>query len=201
MSKRNVTLKLTTQKDLVVRESEARTFGELKAELSDINFDGMRVVERITKNTLQMDDAILPATDFVLFVVPEKVKSGARIPKIDVETAQYNDLRSHISMLNKVKSANIPLNGKTEDLRDGLRQYLKVSETPDEQQPLIIEEATPVEVIQACKQEINKAIDTLIETISNITDDSSDEDEEYVIKTTLKDLENEVDEIKKSLKL
>ena len=45
-SKRQVTLKLTTQKDLIKHESEARTFGELKAELKNVKWDGMRVVER-----------------------------------------------------------------------------------------------------------------------------------------------------------
>lgn len=200
MSKRKVTLKLTTQKDLVVRESEARTFGELKAEFSDIKFDGMRVVERSTKNTLQMDDAILPATDFVLFVVPEKVKSGYRIPKIDVETASYNELRSHISTLNKIKNANIPMEGKTEDLRNSLRQYLKATETPDELKPVVAEEATPVEVIKECKGQINRAIDTLIEVVEKASAAPAPV-EECVIKTTLKDLDNEVSEIKKSLKL
>jgi hypothetical protein len=199
MSKRKVTLKLTTQKDLVVRESEARTFGELKSEFSDIKFDGMRVVERSTKNTLQMDDAILPATDFVLFVVPEKVKSGYHMPVIDVETASYNELRSYISTLNKIKNANIPINGKIENLRNGLRQYLKGTETPDDLKP-VVEEATSIEIIQECKNQINRAIDTLIEVVEKASATSVPA-EEYVIKTTLKDLENEVDEIKKSLKL
>lgn len=199
MSKRKVTLKLTTQKDLVVREVEARTFGELKQELPDINFDGMRVVERATKNTLQVDEAILPPTDFLLFVVPEKVKSGAKVPQIDVEKASYNELRSHISMLNKMKNTNIPLTGKIEDLRAGLRSYLGGNKTPKKLMPTV-EEVSPVEIIQACKQEINKAIDTLIETVENLVTPVPMEDD-CVIKTTLKDLDNEVSEIKKSLKL
>lgn len=197
MSKRKVTLKVTTQKNLIVREVEARTFGELKNELSDINFDGMRVVERSTKNTIEMDEAILPATDFLLFVVPEKVKSGKPTTKFDVETASYNELRSHISMLNRVKNAEIPMNGKVEDLRDNLRQYLKGYETPEDLKPAV-EEATPIEIIQACKQEIVKSIDILLETVANI---STSVQEEYVIKTTVKDLEDEINQIKKSLKL
>ena len=80
MSKRKVTLKLTSQKDLVVHESEARTYGDLQKELPNIKWDGMRVVERSSKNTLQADDALLPAGDFLLFVVPEKVKSGNDMP-------------------------------------------------------------------------------------------------------------------------
>lgn len=194
MSKRTITLKLTTQKDLVVRESEARTFGELKADLSDIKWDGMRVVERTSKNTLQMDDAILPATDVLLFVVPEKVKSGA----VDVETATYNELRSEISRLNKQEDAGIPIEGKVDELRNGLREYYEGTDTPDEFLPMEAEEATVTEILTICKNQINDAIDTLIKTLDS---ESLCDDEEYVIKTTVKDLENEVSEIKKSLNL
>ena len=194
MSKRTITLKLTTQKDLVVRESEARTFGELKADLSDIKWDGMRVVERTSKNTLQMDDAILPATDVLLFVVPEKVKSGA----VDIETATYNELRSEISRLNKQEDAGIPIEGKIDELRNGLREYYGDFNTPEDLRAMEVEEATVTEILTICKNQINDAIDTLIKTLDS---ESLCDDEEYVIKTTVKDLENEVSEIKKSLNL
>ena len=151
-----------------------------------------------------MEDAILPATDFVLFLVPEKVKSGYRLPKIDVETAPYNDLRSHISMLNKVKNANIPIQGKVEDLRDGLREYYGGKETPEELKATLVKEECPedeckdiVDVLLGCKAQINEAIDTLIEAANTAPDD----DDELVIATTLKDLENEVNSIKSSLNL
>ncbi len=121
------------------------------------------------------------------------------MPVIDVETASYNELRSYISTLNKIKNANIPINGKIENLRNGLRQYLKGTETPDDLKP-VVEEATSIEIIQECKNQINRAIDTLIEVVEKASATSVPA-EEYVIKTTLKDLENEVDEIKKSLKL
>ena len=68
---REVVLKLTTQKDLIKHQSEARTFGELKKEMRQVKWSGMRVVERSTKATLQMADAVLPQGDFILFLVPE----------------------------------------------------------------------------------------------------------------------------------
>lgn len=202
MSKRTVTLKLTTQKDLVVRESNARTFGELKGELNDIKFDGMRVVERSTKNTLQMDDAVLPATDFVLFLVPEKVKSGGRMKQIDVENASYNELRSQISMLNRVKNAGIDIAGSKESLRNGLRQYLNGTETPKELKIQVVPESetetkSPVEIIEDCRADINQAIDKIIEACNATPKDTTD----YVFKTSISDLENEVSMIKSSLNL
>ena len=186
MSKRNVTLKLTTQKDLVVVSSDARTFGELKRATPNVKWDGMRVVERATKNTLQVDDAVLPATDFVLFLVPEKVKSG-----IDVKNANYNDLRSHMSMLNKVKEAGLSLDGKVDDLRNRLIAYQKGTDnlTAEEGQDQIA-------VIEECRAKINTAIDTIIAN-AKVKIDST----EYVFKTSVEDLETEVSEIRKYLGL
>ena len=193
MSKRNVTLKLTTQKDLVVVESDARTFGELKRELTNIKWDGMRVVERSTKNTLQMDDAVLPATDFILFLVPEKVKSGA---KIDIDNSNYNDLRSHISMLNKVKNAGLSMDGKVDELRKTLKKYYK--QTPAETtNSELAQTADPIATIEECRVKINEAIDTIIANANFRSVDKT----EYIIKTSIKDLEEEVSEIKNSLKL
>ena len=185
MSKRNVTLKLTTQKDLINVESDARTFGELKNQLKDVKWDGMRVVERSTKNTLQMDDAVLPATDFVLFLVPEKVKSGAGI---DIDNSSYNDLRSHISMLNRVKNAGLSLDGKVDDLRTSLKKYYGQIPAEAEDQIAIIEE---------CRAKINEAIDAILEVAKTKSVDKT----EYVFKTSVEDLEQEVSEIKTCLKL
>lgn len=189
MSNRNVTIKLTTQKDLIVVESNARTFGELKKQLPNIKWDGMRVVERSTKNTLQMDDAVLPAIDFVLFLVPEKVKSGA---DINPDTASYNDLRSHLAMLNRLKNAGLSLDGKVEDLRERLRQY---------QSGTISAKAAPaidiLSVIEECRAKINNAIDAIIETVQSQPVDKT----QYVFKTSIQDLEQELNEIKSHLKL
>lgn len=185
MSKRKIVLKLTTQKDLIHVESDARTFGELKKQLKDVMWDGMRVVERTTKNTLQMDDAVLPATDFVLFLVPEKVKSGA---DIDIDSSTYNDLRSHMSMLNKTENAGLSLDGKTENLRNTLREYYeKKKSCANSKEDLIA-------LIEECKEKINSAIDELIKIAKR-------EDEDYLFKTSMNDLEKEIATIKDCLKL
>jgi len=187
-SKRQITLKLTTQKDLIKHESDARTFGELKAELSQVKWDGMRVVERSTKNTLQIDDAILPAQDFLLFLVPEKVKSGQVEEIEDIENAPYNTLRSHISFLNKVKDANININGGVEEIRGRLKDFYSKDEE---------DISDLVEVIEAAQRKINEAIDVLIETAKLGVPDKT----EYLVKTSIDDLADEFAAIKSSLKL
>jgi len=128
---REVVLKLTTQKDLVKHQSDARTFGELKKELVNIKWSGMRVVERSNKTTLQMDDAVLPQGDFILFLVPEKVKSGSKseggLAKLSkpIDECSYNECRSHMSWLNRNKNAKLNLSGGTDDLRKRLKKYHK----------------------------------------------------------------------------
>lgn len=126
---RKVVLKLTTQKDLITHESAATTFGELKSEMRQVKWDGMRVVERTSKATLQMDDAVLPQGDFILFLVPEKVKSGKKTSggadKLSgpIDECKYNELRSHISWLNRNKDAGLDMSGGTDDLKLQLMEY------------------------------------------------------------------------------
>lgn len=127
---REVVIKVTSQKDLIKHQSSATTFGELKKEVKQVKWSGMRVVERSTKTTLQMDEAVLPQGDFVLFLVPEKVKSGRKteggVEKLDdINTANYNELRSHMSWLNRNKGCSLNMQGGTEDLRRRLKDYYR----------------------------------------------------------------------------
>jgi len=128
---REVVIKTTTQKDLIKHESAARTFGELKKEMKQVKWTGMRVVERASKTTLQMDDAILPQGDFLLFLVAEKVKSGKKTSggteelSKPIEECSYNECRSHMSWLNRNKDANLDLSGGTAALQMQLSKYYK----------------------------------------------------------------------------
>jgi hypothetical protein len=198
MSKRLVTLKLTTQKDVIKHDSAARTFGELKKELNNVKWTGMRVVERTNKTTLQHSDAVLPATDFVLFLVPEKVKAGfgKGLKKLkNIDSASYNDTRSHISFLNKVKNAGIAMDGGVGELRERLNSYYG----NDKAAP-IESIASAVEVIEGHRVGINKAIDAIIEAAKagpQVVEDTT----EYLVKTSVDDLENEIKELKSVLSL
>jgi hypothetical protein len=200
MSKRKVTLKLTTQKDLIHAESGARTYGELKQELKDVKFDGMRVVVRETKNTLQDEAALLPPGDFVLFLVPEKVKSGGGkvkkgLKKLkNIATAGYNDLRSHGSYLNNVKKAGLDLNGGVDTLRETIQKYY------DGANPASAANApagNPVAEIEEARAKINAAIDQIIASAGVPVEDTT----EYLVKTSVDDLESEIQEIRKALNL
>lgn len=59
-------------------ESNARTWGQLKEELSQngINTDGMKGVTEETRNTLESSDAVLPEGEFTVHLFTAKIKSG-----------------------------------------------------------------------------------------------------------------------------
>jgi hypothetical protein len=75
---RKVTLYNTVGQNKKVIDSGAKNWKELKSELSDLNitFNNMRVIVGGSNVTLESPNAILPETDFLLFLFPVKVKSG-----------------------------------------------------------------------------------------------------------------------------
>ena len=66
-------------------ETNVRTLGELKPLLAaqGISYDGMKMLVGETRNELGVDEAVLPETDFKLYLMPEKTKSG---------TANYDEI-------------------------------------------------------------------------------------------------------------
>jgi hypothetical protein len=77
-AKRQVTLYNTVGQNKKVLDSEASCWKDLKTELSNLNisFNNMRAIVGGSNVTLESPNAILPETDFLLFLFPIKVKSG-----------------------------------------------------------------------------------------------------------------------------
>ena len=75
---KNVTVFMTVGKKSVQFQSGARTWKELQSALNEVGMKhaGMKAVIGETRNTLESDQALLPDTDFTLFLMPIKVKSG-----------------------------------------------------------------------------------------------------------------------------
>lgn len=60
-----------------VIESAATTWGEIKSTVEDMyDLDNMSVVENANRTTLGRDDSGLPASEFTIFLKPQKTKSG-----------------------------------------------------------------------------------------------------------------------------
>lgn len=93
----------STATGLKIVESSAVTWGELKEQLSneDISVSNVKAVENKTNTTLELDDAKLPESDFVLMLSPEKTKSGGYLEvrkTIQDIILQYGDsARSHFN--------------------------------------------------------------------------------------------------------
>lgn len=70
-----------------VVESAASTWEELQRDLSTagVAYSGMKVIIGESQLTLESSQAQLPEGDFMLFMVPEKVKSGCDDDMIDTE--------------------------------------------------------------------------------------------------------------------
>tara|TARA_Y100001951_G_C11234403_1_gene236562 strand:+ start:394 stop:900 length:507 start_codon:yes stop_codon:yes gene_type:complete len=71
---RKITVYSTQAKSSQTIETSATTWGELKAEMSNVG--NVRAVIRETRNSLDTPSAKLPDQDFTLFMYPQRVKSG-----------------------------------------------------------------------------------------------------------------------------
>ena len=86
---RKVTVWSTQERSTQTIETSAKTWGELKNELSNVG--NTRAVIRETRNTLESGQAELPNQDFTLFLYPEKVRSGRTVKVQKVKGADFDD--------------------------------------------------------------------------------------------------------------
>jgi hypothetical protein len=86
---RKVTVWSTQERSTQTIETSAKTWGELKNELSNVG--NTRAVIRETRNTLESGQAELPNQDFTLFLYPEKVRSGRTVKVRKVKGADWDN--------------------------------------------------------------------------------------------------------------
>lgn len=123
-----VTIFSTKGSQKATHETQARTWGELKQELSNkYDFASLQATENIRRTDLTVDSAILPEQDFTLFLRPIKTKSGT--------SYSYKEVRGIISKDIKLQSYIKSVYGKnytnlsTETLNeavDGFKNFSKV---------------------------------------------------------------------------
>ena len=81
MSKRRIVVfSNATGANKIFNDSEAKTWGELKGMIqeADIPTDNVEAIIKGSKQSLVVDDAQLPGTEFTLYLLPKKMKSGIR---------------------------------------------------------------------------------------------------------------------------
>jgi len=98
MEKRTIKIKTDEQSQLLTVETSATTLGELKREVN-INWNNTSVVVKDTKTSLPFDESVLPSGNTILFVFPQKAKSGAYSDK--EAKAKIKALKKAGEVLNK----------------------------------------------------------------------------------------------------
>jgi hypothetical protein len=75
-----------------VTDFEGTTFGELKAHVTDVNFENANVIIHSTKTTLFDDTSLIPTEgDVILLVVPAQMKAGNDELQVS-DTDEFSDL-------------------------------------------------------------------------------------------------------------
>lgn len=104
---KNVVISTSKGKNTQIKTS-AQTWGELSAELTGNGYDlsGMKAIIGGLNVTLESTEAVLPTSDFTLFLSPVKIKAGADASDYefeweldDVEDLDYNQLRAELKSI------------------------------------------------------------------------------------------------------
>lgn len=124
---RTITIVSTKNSRIEKHESSATTWGDLKAEIQDkYDLGNLKAVENVGKTTLEHIDAVLPESDFRLFLRPSKTKSGA-----DYKSMRFSELREIIKKNDDLKSFLTASAGngrnwtqmKTAELQEGVAKF------------------------------------------------------------------------------
>ena len=194
---RKIKFKLLTQNELVVVETSARTFGELKAEVETsefknvISFNNNQFIERANKTVYgKIDEAVLPATDCIMFVSPLETKLGAC-----VDDMSYTEVRDYVIQLNKEKGAKISILGSTATLKAKVKEFLGQTEN--------VAQETSKDETESVYDSIVRHANTIISLVGDLqkfVKSQKNEETKVVIKVTTDDLQQEAEMLKKLLK-
>lgn len=159
-------------------QSDVSTWGELKRLLNvnDISYNGMTAALSGSKVSLEHNDAVLPTDNFVLYLMPSKVKSG-----INIDAFSYMDLRVAIQEIiesagdtakNFFNASKNYTRKPTEELRQLLKDWNK-------QVPVKSSKNVEIESIIKALQEMphNKYINDAILSLESAISSWEDEDE------------------------
>lgn len=71
-----ITIKTGAAAKAIEHTSDATTFGQLKAELPNINFGGQKAIVKENRTVLTGEGSALPTENFTMLVVPANMKAG-----------------------------------------------------------------------------------------------------------------------------
>ena len=179
--------------------TDVTTWGALRELIQkDYDLTNMKATESVGKTSLEHIDAVLPETDFILFLRPAETKSG-----LDFNSASFKEMRDFIKadseakkFLNSLKEGKNFTQFSTEELRAGLLAYVNAnsSQLSDEEEPKKEKkEKTHLKRLEKILKKLLEVRDTLAEEDIDLFEDELeydfDEVEEHLnnIIYTLKD--------------
>lgn len=136
---RKITVFNTQEATAYIYETTVRTFGELKGQTPTtvkkasgsapgtrpVSFDSKIVRIKETRNSLEIDSALLPEGNSTLYVYPAKSKSGS-YKTDEVLEFKYNDARSLGSAINaKFPEANLNLNQESSRMKATINVWMR----------------------------------------------------------------------------
>lgn len=138
MSLRKVTIFFNQDGKDITIETAARTLGELKDAVKDYDLSNKKIVERQSRHTFDVDDAVLPEGDFTVYVYPRKSKAGASIPakfkKMSpdkLHTYPLTSLREVAVYLNKTNNAGLNSKETKDALQKSIRKWMIKNSWPE----------------------------------------------------------------------
>ena len=185
MSTRTIKLKSLTQVSLIVVESDVRTLGEFKAlpeiQKHNFNWGQIKLIDRATKTSLDLDEALLPHIDCILIMAATKTNSGAY---------SYKEAKSKIKEF-KANGGCVDFNytqATTEKLNEFIENKITTKDT--------IQEEIEVETEELPKSR-NYKLQYAIDLSKKAIDLLKKEDVEPIDNTTISDLEKEQKKLSK----
>ena len=178
---RNIKVYSTSGRTNVNLATEATTFSQLKNELDGqgISTSSMKCVIGESKLTLESDNAILPETDFTLFIMPKKTKSGADYSNMS-RTECYAAIKGLIetqgeTASNHFNSEKNYTNKTTSDLKELLNSFTGTSNTEEVSNDTTTETSTTTnEGVDVSV--VRQAVD-LLESFQSEVEDATDIDD------------------------
>lgn len=138
MTKRKILIFFSQDGKELTHESAARSWGELRDELSTHDFGSKKVVDRETRHVFEVDEAVLPEGEFVLYIYPKKSKGGAatasafkKITPDKIHTYPVDTIRKFGAYLNKTHNAAINVKAAKEALNKEVRKWMLKNNWPE----------------------------------------------------------------------
>jgi len=178
-------------------ETDVTTWGALKPLVEEhFNLDNLQATENINKTTLENSQALLPATNFVLFLRAIKTKSG-----VDYSAMSFTDLRACLNDADKEELARTTGKNWTRVKRADIESLLNNKDSNFasnvKEVETVVEEIPPMNTINGVPATTKKKIKEIKSLIKSLKKEGSEEAKIICsdILESLKDLKNEFREL------